>query len=257
MADEPTTPQTETPAAAPTTPEVPVAQGTPTITPKDIEGKTPDEIVKFVAEKSEQHGQTKKQLEEYEAYIKNVKPYLDVITADEGLTKQVEDAYKKKYNPDPAPKEPAKDGLPPDDTRKALENQLVNQFEQGHGLDKLEADAKKDMNVRIGQELMELLDPSGTKNYNQVISEVSLEKLPKYLEKAYSLATMSDTIKKAQETAQAEAQYGATGVMSSIPSSSPDSPETSLSPQERQLAKKMGVSEEKWLERKKQILSRE
>ena len=99
MADEPqVTPQTETPKTEDPKTEVPEAKGTPTISTKDIEGKTPDEIVKFVSEQSEKHGVTKKQLEDYENYIKQVKPYLDVITEDEALTKQVEDAYKKKFN---------------------------------------------------------------------------------------------------------------------------------------------------------------
>ena len=84
----------------------------------------------------------------------------------------------------------------------------------------------------------------------------SLEKLPKYLEKAYSLATMNDTIKKAQESAQAEANSGAAGIISSVPSNSPEGTDATLTPTERELAKRMGVSEDKWLERKKQINSR-
>src|SRR3990167_4094169 len=135
MADEPT-PQTGTPDPTPdpkTDPkaEVPEAKGTPTISTKDIEGKSPDEIVKFVAEQSEQHGVTKKQLQDYENYIKQVKPYIDTITEDEALTKQVEDAYKKKFNIE-TPKEDKKE--PRDDTRKALTNQIMSQWEGSHGL---------------------------------------------------------------------------------------------------------------------------
>ena len=257
MADEPT-PQAGTPEPTPDPKadpkaEVPETKGTPTISTKDIEGKTPDEIVKFVSEQSEKHGVTKKQLEDYENYIKQIKPYIDTITESEELTKQVEDAYKKKFN---IQQEDKKDTKPPDDTRKAVENSIVSAFETSHDLNKLEGDAKKDMNVRIGQELMELLDPSGTKSYNEVISGVSLEKLPKYLEKAYSLATMNDTIKKAQESAQAEANSGAAGIISSVPSNSPEGTDATLTPTERELAKRMGVSEEKWLERKKQITAR-
>ena len=257
MVDEPT-PQAGTPEPTPdpkveSKTEVPEAKGTPTISTKDIEGKTPDEIVKFVSEQSEKHGVTKKQLEDYENYIKQIKPYIDTITESEELTKQVEDAYKKKFN---IQQEDKKDTKPPDDTRKAVENSIVSAFEVSHNLDKLEGDTKKDMNVRIGQELMELLDPSGTKSYNEVISGVSLEKLPKYLEKAYSLATMNDTIKKAQESAQAEANSGAAGIISSVPSNSPEGTDATLTPTERELAKRMGVSEEKWLERKKQITAR-
>lgn len=256
MADEPT-PQTGTPTPdpTPTEPVVEPAKGTPTISTKDIEGKTPDEIVKFVSEQSEKHGVTKKQLEDYEAYVKRVQPYIDTITGDEALTKQVEDAYKKKFNIED-PKDKTEPKTPADDTRKAIENQIIGSFEQNHGFDKLEGEAKKEMNVRVGQELAELLDPSGTKSYNEIVAGISLEKLPKYLEKAYSLATMSDTIKKAQETAQAEANSGAAGIISSVPSNSPTASDTTLSPQERQLAKQMGVAEDKWLERKKQINSR-
>jgi len=251
MADEPTPPQTATPD--PTPDPKPEAKTETPISAKDIEGKSPDEIVKFVSEQSEKHGVTKKQLEDYEAYIKKVQPYIDTITADEALTKQVEDAYKKKFNIE-TPKEDKKE--PRDDTRKALTNQIMSQWEGSHGLDKLEGDAKKDMNVRIGQELAELLDPSGTKTYNEIVDGIELDKLPKFLEKAYSLATMNDTIKRVQETAQAEANSGAAGIISSVPSSSPASSDTTLSSVEVELAKRMGVTYERWLELKKQINAR-
>jgi len=247
MADE-ITPQTETPTAG--TPVVPKAEGTPTISTDDIKGKTPDEIVKFVAESAEAHGATKKQLKDYEDYIAKVKPYIDAITADEALTKQVEDAYQKKMNPEPKKEEPTSEPIA-QDTRKAVENSIVSAFETGHNLDKLEGDTKKDMNVKIGQELMELLDPSGTKTYNEVISGVSLEKLPKYLEKAYSLATLPEALKKAREDASGNA-----GIISSVPSSSPPAEGATMTPAEREVAKRMGVTDERWLENKKQILTR-
>ena len=103
---------------------------------------------------------------------------------------------------------------------------------------------------------MEMLDPGGTKNYNQIISEISLEKLPKFLDKAYNLSTMDEKVKKIAETARAEAQIGSTGQMSSIPSSGGTAESVILTPTDRENAKKMGVSDEKWLERKKQIVER-
>jgi hypothetical protein len=256
MADEVISPQTPTPADT-TTPDVPAAQGTPTITQKDIEGKTPDEIVKFVSERSEALGSTKKELEDYKSYVNTAKPYIDVISSDPELTKQVEAAYQKKYNPEPAKTEtPSGEINKVDDTRRALENGIISQFESQRGLDKLDGDTKKEMNVKIGQELMDILDPSGTKNLNEVLSGVSLEKLPRYLDKAYKLATINDVATKAKEEAIAEISSGANGIMSSIPSSSPNASDVGLTPQERVLAERMGVSEAKWLENKKMISNR-
>lgn len=254
MVDETTTPaQDATPAPAP----VPEAQGTPAISTKDIEGKTPDEIVKIVAEKSEALGATKKQLEDTQNWIKSTKPYMDAIVADPELTKQVEEAYKKSVAPPetttPAPTE---ETARINDTRRALVNDYTKSFEQDHGLDKLTGDDKKNMNVRVGQELMELLDPTGTKNYNDIMDNIPLDKVKPYLEKAYRLATMDEQINKAKETGQVEAQSGANGIMSSIPSSSPSDDDVSITPFERQAAAKMGVTPEKWLERKKQINAR-
>ena len=112
------------------------------------------------------------------------------------------------------------------------------------------------MSVKIGQELMEMLDPGGNKNYADILASISLERLPKYLEKSYNLATMDEKVKKVAETARAEAQMGATGQISSIPSTGGVAEDVSLTPTDRANAQKMGVTDEKWLERKKQIIER-
>ena len=67
---------------------------------------------------------------------------------------------------------------------------------------------------------------------------------------------MDEKVKKVAETARAEAQMGATGQISSIPSTGGNADSVVLTADERDRAKKMGVAEDKWLERKKQIIER-
>lgn len=258
MADEPTQGTPTTPQPQENTP-VPQNTGTPSITPKDIEGKSPDEIVKFVAEKAESWGKSSAEAERIRKWATEAAPYIETITADPELAKMVEEKHNARLGikkEDKKAEAPSPTDAKVDDTRKALSNSIISSFEQTKGLDKLTGDDKKEMNVKIGQQLMKMLDPYGTKSYDEVIDSVPLERLPGILDDAYYLATKDDQLQKIKDAALAEAQSGQTGIMSSIPSSSTEGENVQLTNEERVLAQKMGVTPEKWLERKKQILSR-
>lgn len=250
MVDEPATPV----ATPPVDPQVPVNTG---ITTKDIEGKTSDEIVKLYAQKAEESGKTQAELESLrnqkkslDEYYNNTAPFVEVLVEDEGIRKQAIDAYYKKH-PEAKPVESTPAPQTPqtpvnDDTRKTLVDQIVSGFEKDTGIATLEPDKKKEMHQRVGQELFELVDPGGTKTYQEIISSIPLNKLSKYFDKAYKLATINDK--------PVDNSMVGTGIFSSTPSAGGQPAEAvNLTPRDRELAQQMNVPEDKWLERKKQL----
>ena len=263
MAD-PITPPAEPITPAPATPPADPAKPTePTITPDDIKGKTPEEIIKLVVEKSESLGTTKKEKELLQDYYNQVQPYIETIVGDQDLAKLLAEKHATRTGqPLPntetkKPDEEKKDDFTRDDNRKALENQIITSFEREKGIDRLDGETKKELSVRVGQELMEMLDPAGSKSYQEVLGGISLTKLNRYLDKAYNLATMDEKLQKVKEMASAQAQSGQAGIIGSMPSSSTSEQTTTLGPREKQWAKNMGISEVKWLQNKQQIIDRE
>lgn len=232
---------------------------------KDIQGKTPKEIIEIVAQKSEDYGKLKAEVEELRTYRDNTAMAVQVVATDPNLLKAVEESYKKRYlsQPQPTtqnqvPQNPDTPTTPPvDDTRKTLVDQIIKNFEKEKGINTLEGQTKKDLSVRIGQELFELVDPGGTKNYQEVINSIPLNKLETFFNKAYNLATLEDQKRQAQEQTKVEMQTAGGGIIGSMPSSSPVTETITLTPQERKHAKALGISEEKWLQRKKEIITSE
>ena len=101
---------------------------------------------------------------------------------------------------------------------------------------------------KVSSELAEMLDPGGKKTIAQVISETSLSRLPKMLENAYFLAHKDSLVDKGK----IDPDYASIGSIATSSSGKSD-PINSLTDRERQIAEKLGVKPEKYLERKKEI----
>lgn len=218
---------------------------------------------------AEDLGQYRKKAEDFDEFQKRVNPVLETLLSDPELYKEVVRKHNKrlgiavdddksndgkddKGNPaTPTPPNPKND-----DTREALVNSITADFEKEFGLDKLAEDVRKEVNSKVIGELKDILDPNDNKTVVQVLQDVSLKKLRHYLEKAYYLATKDDQIKAAVEAGKAEALGEGTGIIGTMPSGSTTTQQTGLSAKEKEIARKMGVTEEKYLENKKKILER-
>jgi hypothetical protein len=237
-------------------------QEAPSEVPEKFKGKSPQEIAKMYVELEGKIGDQSKEIGEAREYQRKMDAVLQAIWSDPNLYNQVDLQIKKisgvdvpDTKPPEVPKAPEKpdekkDQVPqPDlDTRKAMESQIINDFFRRYGIDQMEPEKRRESQVKIGTALAEMLDPGGKKSYQQIMTEVSLQKLPRFLENAYIIAN------KDSLTTQAvgKADEGAIG---SIPSSGSGVAETlTLSPEEREIAKKQGITEEKYLTRKKEIL---
>ncbi len=79
---------------------------------------------------------------------------------------------------------------------------------------------------------------------------IPLDKLPKYLDKAYRLATIGDEKERGRLQALAEARQNSEGAFGSMTSSTPTGNQTKLSEDEKKVAARMGIAEDKYLKSK-------
>lgn len=247
----------------------------PTDPPKDPE-KKPDKApepapspekkdavsAEDVRKMAEELGGMRKENESLKDYQERVNPVIETIWSDPELLKQVEERHKKRLNPDAKPADAApadkKTPAPADtDTRNAVIRDIVDTFSEKYGITKLESKEKGEMNTKIGTMLKDLLDPKGNKrDLTAVMEDVSLTKLPFYLEQAYYLANKESLLASAKEQGKREVTDAGLGVVGSFSSTSIEPDTVTLSAKEKQIADNMGVTHEKYLERKKEILKR-
>jgi len=143
------------------------------------------------------------------------------------------------------------------DVRRSQESEIINRFEARYGIDKLAADKKKEDHIKIGNALWELVDPRGEfKNYEQMLDSVPLQKLDKMLENAYWIANRDKVQSDLAIARKAERDVAEMGAIGGISSSSAggEGEDINLTQEQRYAAKKMGVSEDKYKERMKEII---
>jgi hypothetical protein len=209
-------------------------------------------------------GELEKVTAELEDYKKKADPILETIFSDPDLYTKTTEVHNRRLGiaTDPAPDKSTSVTPPPvssdTDTRMALVNKTQLDFEATVGIDKLPEAEKQAARGMIGQMIKEMVDPKGNKTIAKVFEEISLVKLPWYLDKAYQLINRDKDISSALERGKNEvlSQYeGDRGMMGGMPSSSASSEELRITPKEREVASKMGLSEEEYINNKKDILN--
>lgn len=215
--------------------------------PEKFKGKTAGEIAKSYLELEKKLGQkseiankkVQEELEQWQALGK-------ILESDEALYKQVEAKVKQGATVQPeAPKR--------DDQRIALENQIITKFEEGRGINYLEGEKKQALHKKIGQELAEMLDPGGTKPLNEIMNSIPLDRLDRYLDKAYKLATAGDKTEQARMEALIEARQNREASFGSIPSSGAKGRTRTLTPEQQRVARRMNMSEEDYIKQLEEI----
>lgn len=205
-----------------------------------------------------------KTAKEYEEYRQKTDPVLETLWSDQELLAKATEVHNKRLGiiKDDASSTPTPNSSPApvqdNDTRLAMINKTQADFETKMGIDTLPEEKKREVRGMIGQMLKEMLDPKGNKSVSKVFEEVSLVKLPWYLEKAYQIINRDNDINSAVERGKNEvlAQYeGDRGMVGSMPSGSAPTDQVSLSQVEKAVAAKMGISEEDYLKNKKDTLA--
>ena len=215
-------------------------------------GKTPEELAKSYQELEKKLGDQSNELGEHRKYREQMDLVLQAIWSDPTLYSTVDQQIRKLQGGGQARDTSQPNGeasFAINDTRAAMERKIINDFEKEFGIDKLSTEDKQKAHAKVGQALRDLVDPNGSRTTTEILSSISLEKLPAFLENAFFVSNKETFLQ--EQTKRREAELGAIG---SIPSSGGSSSELSLNDLERKAAQGMGIPEDKYKERKKQLL---
>lgn len=243
---EPQAPQAE----ADKQPEQPTGQQEKSTLPDKFKGKSIEEIAQSYTELEKKLGEGAKTVEEKRKLESEVEQWRQLggfIQRNPALYKALEEEIKSGEQQSQENKETKRD-----DTRIALEQRIIGDFEKKYAIDSLSDESRSDLHKRIATELAEMLDPGGNKNYQQIVEELPLNKLDTYLNKAYKLATVDDTAERARLQGLLEARQNREATFGSFPASSSNS-EIQLTPEQRETARRMKISEKDYAENLKAI----
>lgn len=241
--------------------------------PDKFKGKSPEEIAKAYVELEKKLGEQSTTVAEAKKLQEQTDTLLRAVWADPDLYRQVEEGVRKYMAGDKVPDTRSKDGKPNEkkgdeeapadvklssdllDMRKAQEERILQDFYGKYGYNNLDEKAKKDSFTRLAMGLAELVDPGGTKSVKQIMSEIPLAKLPRFLENAHRLANFETIVSEAKNSARLEDRENDGATIGSFAAASSNSRGNgvALSNSERAVAQKMGISEETYAKRKAQI----
>lgn len=221
--------------------------------PEKLQGKDAAEIAKMYAEAERKLGEAGNELGQHRKFQQEMAVVLQAINADSDLKASVEKQLRKMAGDEPDKPEKNIGERKSDDTRKVVEAQVIQQFEQRVGLNALTFEEKEKVYKKIGDELLDILDPSGNKSYNEVLDSVDLSRLPRLLDKAYILATQDSDTQKQIDEAVARARENSEGMIGNIPSSGGNSTGQSLTADQQKVARRLGISDEDYLKSLREI----
>lgn len=207
-------------------------------------------------------GQLEEENKTLKAYQAKVDPVIETIWSDQDLLNKTTEIHNKRLGvvvdkkEDPANPKPSEPSPIEKDNRNFAVSQVVKDFNGTHGFEKLTPDQQKDFNNRVGTALQEILDPMGNKTLSQIMQDVSVTKLPKFLDSAYEHAFREEIKAQAKAEGKREAEQESLGMIGSMPSTSPDTTQITLSLKEKETCKKAGWDEVKYLENKKAIAAK-
>jgi hypothetical protein len=239
------------------------APAAPLQLPEKFKGQTPEQIAKAYVELEKKMGEQSTTVEEAKKLKEQTDTLIKAIWNDPDLYRQVEDGVKKYINGESLPSRdanPKKGDEPPkgvqvdptiSDLRVSEENRVLNDFFAKYGYNKLDEKTRKDSYAKLSLAVAELVDPNGKKSIRDVFASIPVSKLSRYLEHAHFIANKDSIIEQAKNSARLSEQENRDGAIGSFAASSGKSDSgVKLTNREREVAQKMGISEENYLKRK-------
>ncbi|MGH2613201.1 MAG: hypothetical protein ACRDFB_09180 [Rhabdochlamydiaceae bacterium] len=228
--------------------------------PEKFKGKSAGDIAKSYLDLEKKLGeqsdynQTKAQLTDRTKQIQQWEALGKVIQANPALYYQIESAIKNQTPSQRSQVQPDnKSELELTDVKLATQNQIIGQFEGRFGINDLPTEDRDSLKQRVGRELHSLVDVKRSKPFEQVLAEIPLDQLPLYLEKAYRLATDDDDKERQRMKGMLEARKNNQAAFSNNTSRSIATNQTELTSEEKNVARRLGIGEEKYLKQKQEI----
>ena len=235
--------------------------------PEKFKGKSHEEIANAYVELEKKMGDQSITISEAKKLQEQTDTLLKAIWSDPDLYRQVEAGVKKYATGDTLPdkrtpnkgdeeaKEQEVDSVIKD-VRVAQETQILNKFATDFGYNNLSQEERKAAYNRLTVSLAELVDPNGKKPVAQILKEIPLSRLPKFLENAHFMANKESMIQNARRSGSISNKENEMATIGGFPASNGKRESSvTLTNREREIAQKQGISEEKYLKRKEQIAS--
>lgn len=217
----------------------PTSNDAPLNTPDNIKGKSYEDLVKMYGEAQSQLGKMSGEVGQLRQFRDQMNPVLEVITEDREVYDKIDTNLKKKAGVVvPETSTPKTEEV--DDTRSTLENRIIREFFDKHGITTLEPEKRDKLGQAISKQLLNMYDPSGKLSANEIVSKIKLNDLSNSLEDAFILAKAKTGI-----------EIDLAAEIGSMPSGSVNTKVDKLSPEEEKVAKKQGLTPEQYLESKK------
>lgn len=198
--------------------------------------KTEAELAKAYKELETKFGQQSDDIRKGREFAETVAPVLEIIKNDPDAFKLIDEKLRNAQTPKEGKDKTAKEEKADKELRDTAQAILMKDFEGGHNFANLSKDEQASLRGKIGSLVQELT--------GQNVNEVDLRRLPSVLDKAYILATQSNKHTDQEEETEPE------GAISSMPSSKGKT-EARLTPEERTVASKLGLTAEQYLSGKK------
>jgi len=208
--------------------------------------KSPNELAKGYKELEKKFGEQSEQVRQAKEFATTVEPLLGVIRDDPELFKMLDERLRKMGEPSGTPEAKAKGdekATGQDEMRSVASDLILARFEERKGIEKLPPDERRTIRQSIGDVIYKLT--------GQSFADVDLRRLPEVLENAFVLVKEKGLIDKSKLEALTSAK-GEEGGIPSLPSS-PGKAETALSSEEADVAEKLGLPREQYLEGKKSL----
>jgi hypothetical protein len=243
-------PAKETPSSvvpAPGAGQTPVTTPPAEDLPEKFKGKSAADIAKSYAELEKEFGKNSEEVKTVRTQIAQFTALAEVIKSNPGLAKQVEmeiEKLAKGNQPDKTEKV--------DDTRTATTGIIIDKFEKESGLALLQKDDKIKIQDRVGEMIWTMRDPTHRNMTRaQAFNSIPLDQLPAFLNQSYKMVVSSSEEKeKAKLEALVETRQNNEAAMGSMSFSGVNAKENELTPEEKEVARKMHISEEKYLKNK-------
>ncbi len=230
----------------------------PSKVPEKFVDKSINEVIEMYGGLERKMGQQSVTVAEAKQLKENQQKLAEAIYAKPELAKQVEDALREKSGLEPIKTDSsnkktqdrsngeASESIA--DLRRAHENRVISDFSQKFGLNDLDSDKRSEVMKKVGNELADMLDPTGKKSMTEVLTSVSLDKLPGLLEKSHFLANMENIM-----SGKADSVSASIGRFSSSSSVKTEGQNEVLSNREKEMARNLNVKEEDYLKSKLEI----
>lgn len=246
MADEPVKTEVvdDKPSAQPDTAK-PTSEAPENSLPEKLRGKSSQEIASMYLSLEQKLGEQSGEVEKARKARQDLDFFVQAVSSDPELFKSVKKAVEQRAGVTIKEEESSKKNDQPtkrDDVRAATQNRIIEDFARDMGITQMPTEKQSEVLQKVGTELADLVDPSGTKSVSQVLSEVPLDRLHLLLEKAFWLANKDSIISGDSN------RFSAIGNLSHKGGEKSD--DNALTEEEKVVARKLGISEEKYAKQK-------